>query len=172
MKLTNERLISLANALEMLSPAMGNAEAGAIELLIPDQKRPKPPRVKGNLSYPILAYRIGRAKIAIAPALAAFQEAQRQQMIAHRIRPETTPEAKIPPEEMWPSDGRKVAEAMQSILAEDVDLGELKPLTWDILRKAGIVGSSPAKGDEIEFDGSFVAALGDFLDGEPPEDVI
>ena len=77
----------------------------------------------------------------------------------------------MPPEERWPSDMRKFEAAMAPIMAEEIDIGDIKPLTWDILKKAGIVGGEPAKGDEIEFDGSFVAALGEFLDGEPPEDL-
>lgn len=163
MKLTNANLHAFANALGLLSPAMFNAQSQA-------EKSAIAPRVKGNLSYPILAYRVGRAKVAIGPAIVALQEAQAMQLAATRVRPPHEG-AEVPPEDQWPSDAKRFQEAMKSILAEEIDLGDLKPLTWEILQKAGIVGGTPAAENEIEFDGSFVAALGDFLAGEPPDDV-
>ena len=134
------------------------------------QTVPRLPPVRGNLSYPILAYRVGRAKIVVVPLIRALQEAEQTQLAATRIAPEKKEGEPMPAEETWPSDGRKFAEAMKPILAEEIDLGEIKSLTWDILKKAGVIGGTPAGENEIEFDGSFVAALGDFLAGEPPDE--
>lgn len=170
MKLTNAELMSFANALELLSPSMGRTQQMAMGMASPDAPQFKTPRVKGNLNYPLLIYRVGRARIAIKGAVEAFTTAQASAFASHRIPPEKQPGEPMPPEDQWPSDGRAVAEALKPILAEEIDVGELKPLTWDILKKAGIVGGTPAGENEIEFDGSFVAALGDFLAGEPPED--
>ena len=164
MKITNTQLAPFSNALSVLSPAMERTQQA-----FADAKQ-KTPRVKGNLSYPVLAYRIGLATIAIAPAVRALENAQRQQLALYRIRPDANPDGTFPPERMWPSDGNKFADAMQPILDEEIDLGTLKPITWDILKKAGVIGGAPAKEDEIEFDGSIVAGLGAFLEGEPPDD--
>lgn len=166
MKLTNLQLTSFANAIELLSPSMGQSQR---KLIVAES--PKTPRVKGNLNYPILAYRVGRARIAIEPHVRALQEFQQTQLAATRVAPPKMDGQPLPPEEQWPSDVRKFEAAMASIKMEEIDLGELKPLTWDILTKAGIVGGTPAEESEIEFDGSFVAALGEFLAGEPPENL-
>jgi hypothetical protein len=166
MKLTNARLAWFANALELLSPSMGLTQQ---TMQAQGEPAVKTPRVKGNLNHPILAYRIGRARIAITPLVETLQQSEMIQLNATRVAPPKVEGQPLPPEDQWPSDAKKYQEAMRPIMEEEIDLGDLKPITWEILQKAGIVGGKPAGENEIEFDGSFVAALGDFLTGEPPD---
>jgi hypothetical protein len=170
MKLTNLQLAPFSNALEMLSPAMG--DQARVVMSMEAEKPVKVLRVRGNLAYPMLSYIIGKARAAVTPHVASIQREQQIQLAAARVRPEM-PENEPPiPEDKWPSDGRKFAKAMEEIYNQEVNLGELRPLTWDLLKKAGIIGGTPTlKENEVEFDGSFVSALGEFLVGEPPDDI-
>lgn len=168
MKLKISQLIQFANALELMSPGMNRQQKEALQI---GEKPPATLRVKGNLNHPLLAWRVGRARLAIAGDVDHLQRRQNEQLVATRIAPPKVEGEPMPPEDQWPSDGRKFQEAMKTIMDEEVDIGDVKPLTWDILKKAGIVGGTPAMENEIEFDGSLVAALGDFLAGEPPDDL-
>lgn len=164
MKITNAQLESFANVLEMLSPALGDNSR-----MMTEQRTIR--RLKGNLAFPALASRVGRARVAVEPHVRALQRYTQIQLDATKIRPPLADDADVPPREQWPSDGRAFSAAMSEFEKEEIELGELKPLTWEILVKAGVVGGKPAGENECECDGSIVAALGDFLVGEPPDDV-
>lgn len=133
MKLTNEELKDLAQGLMLLK----------------------------NVKNSVIGFRVGHAFKQIRPALEALEEQEQKILEEYAeldpsgrpviIQTETGEGVKL-------RDAKGFVAAKKPLLAETVEVPELKPVTYSLLQMA-----------EVEVDGEIVALLGQFLTGEPVE---
>lgn len=126
---------------------------GALEYFS-GQKSPEAPLVKGNLGYLPLSFRVMMAQKGLQPLMEAYNESRKPLL----------EECKLPLEEgetlkhgEMKVDFAKLTELSKPILDEEVNMPDLKPLTWQLFEKA-----------QLSVDPVILFMLGDFLEGEPP----
>lgn len=116
-----------------------------------------PPLVTGNVGYLPLSWRIATAQELLKPLLDGFSKV-RAPLVEQAKVPEKAGDIPLPAGH-FRLDATKLDELLRPIMDEEVDVPELKPLTWAMLAKAG-----------VSVDPTLVIMLGDFLTGEPPEE--
>lgn len=119
-----------------------------------------------NVDHPIVANRVGLAYRQIRDHLEALEDAQAVLLESHAERFADGSPVKVLDDHGKPSgfkikDVPAYRQALRELMAARHTLPDMKGITWGMLRKGG-----------FNADGALKAALGDFLQGEPDEDML
>lgn len=132
------RVVQISNALSFFTNAGGE---NTLDL------------VTGDIGYLALSFRIATTQELLKPFLIAY----------NKTREPLVEQSKIPLKEgetgQQKIDVKKLEELLAPLLEEEVEIPDLKPITWTLLQKA-----------KIKVDPALVMMLGDFLTGEPAEE--
>lgn len=136
-----ERVVAISTALNYFSHSQNRGKDGP------------PPLVSGNVTSPLLAFHVATTQELLKPFIEAYSTA-RKPLIEECKLPAS--EGEIIPAGESKIDWAKLTEKMKPVLEEEVEIPDLKPLTWAMLEKA-----------KVEVDPLVIVMLGDFLQGAP-----
>lgn len=132
------RVVQISNALSLFT----NADQGG------------PALVSGGVGNLQLAYHIAATQELLKPAMTAFNQIRTPLVEQCRL-------SKVKPTDPDKLDWMKLQALLEPHLEEEIEIPDLKPMTWAMLEKA-----------KVEVDPALILMLGDFLQGSLSEETL